>query len=67
MTHADAFFAFHNAMNMVSDEAIARYQFWANTFFDDNFNVPFNTQRLEWCMSDPEWSEAILLVRLGGK
>lgn len=48
--------------------AYRRYCAWRLTICDSRLGSPqFSADRWEWAMSDPDWAEAILLARLGGR
>lgn len=62
---------FYAAADRVSTAARVRYGDWNNEYPDccDAFSdwfPKYSEARYNWAMSDPEWSEAIMLAVLGG-
>lgn len=59
--------AFYSALSLVGGEALARYDVW----HQDNlrqypaiFIGQFVRMRTEWLLGDPEWSVALMAVKL---
>lgn len=60
------------ACYLVSDEARARYGYWADANPDPgseashSWFVRYSVARYKWCLADPEWEQAIMLAALKG-
>ena len=62
---------FDAVMMHVSYATFLRFREWENGWREANgFNcltAKYYADRSEWCLADPEWSEAIMLAVLEGK
>lgn len=57
-----------HAWRMASDDAKSKYDFWCSDNCENQMSESEWIQRqIDWMMSDPEWSELIMLARLGAE
>lgn len=68
MTWQEMDACFACAARNVTVDVYRRYIAWRLTVCDSRFMSPqYAVNRYEWAMSDPDWAEALMLARLGGR
>lgn len=57
---------FTHAYTVVSEHAWRRYLHAFGHSWNDPCACMYTPERLAWCLEDPDWAEAIFLIKVGG-